>query len=163
MAAENGFSLHMKTLDIYGITVRVERQFLKRNITTFSKGAECSDDYLRIGYEHKIADMYHYRYFIKKNEDIYKATTEKVYVELSHPENLNSIIPMKFLAIPAINYRIAKIRTEQNKVTVEDVPFKTLSVMQTAVSYYCRLSAKQRRNQISLETIVGYLLILFAM
>ncbi len=83
----------------------------------FCKGAECPDDYLRIACEYKIADMYHYGYYVKKNEDEYERIIESLYEEISHPEKLTSIISMEYYPQPGIYYRLARIRAAEGRIS----------------------------------------------
>lgn len=81
----------------------------------FSKGAQSRDDYLRIGCEYKIADMYRYGYYVEKDEQKYRDMIERLYDEISHPDRLCTIIPMEFISEPSLNVRVAEIRLEQGR------------------------------------------------
>ena len=83
----------------------------------FSKGAECPDDYLRIGCEYKLADVYHYGYFVEKDEKRYRAMIERLYDEVSHPENLDTIISAEFQPNPGLCFRLAEIRASEGRVS----------------------------------------------
>lgn len=76
----------------------------------FKKGAECGDDYMRISCEYKIADMYRYGYFVDKDEPRYIDIIERLYDEVTHPENLSSFIDMEFYPMPGVIYRMAGIK-----------------------------------------------------
>lgn len=118
MAAEYGFHPAFEGLGYvwyYGQTGTVDYE---KAFHYFSKGARSADDYMRICCEYKIADMYHFGYFVDRDEAKYKEMIERLYVELSHPERLSTIIPMEFLPNPGICYRLAGIRAEEGR-TVE--------------------------------------------
>ena len=116
MAAEYRFGPSFESLGYlwyYGQTGTVDYE---KAFYYFSKGAESDDDYLRISCEYKIADMYKNGYFVDKDEEKYRSMIERLYEEVSHPENLDTIIPMEFYPDPALSYRVAEIRIAQGKL-----------------------------------------------
>lgn len=83
----------------------------------FSKGAEAADDYLRIGCEYKLADMYRYGYFVEKDETRYRDIIERLYDEITHPECLHSLIDMEFYPMPGVGFRLAEIRAAEGRTS----------------------------------------------
>lgn len=81
----------------------------------FRKGAECADDYMRISCEYKIADMYRYGYFVEKDEARYRDMIKRLYYEISHPEELDSLIDMEFYPMPGVIFRMAEIKAAEGK------------------------------------------------
>lgn len=113
MAAEYGFHPAFEGLGYvwyYGQTGTVDYE---KAFHYFSKGAESPDDYLRICCEYKIADMYHFGYYVDKDEERYKSMIGRLYHEISHPEKLTTIIPSEFLPNPSIYSRAAEIAAEE--------------------------------------------------
>ena len=115
MAAEYGFLPAFESLGYFWYygqsgTVDYEKAFY-----CFCRGAESLDDYLRIGCEYKIADMYRYGYFVEKDEDKYKEMIERLYDEVSNPRDLVTIMPTEFLPDPGLCYRLAEIRADEGR------------------------------------------------
>ena len=115
MAAKQEFFPAYEGLGYYwyyghGGTVDYEKAF-----HYFSKGAGSKDDYLRIGCECKLADMYHYGYYVGKDEARYKGIIERLFLEMSNPEDLRTVVDMEFICEPSLDVRVAEIRLEQGR------------------------------------------------
>ena len=116
MAAEYQFYPSYESLGYlwyYGQTGTVDYE---KAFYYFNLGAGSKDDYIRISCEYKIADMYRYGYFVEKDEEKYRTIIERLFEEVSHPEDLNTIISMEFYPEPALSYRVAEIRIAQGKM-----------------------------------------------
>ena len=116
LAAEYGYSPSYESLGYlwyYGQTGTVD---YKKAFEYFSKGAESPDDYLRMGCEYKLADMYHNGYYVEKDEAKYREIIERCYDLIQHPERIRTIIPTEFLPNPSISYRLAGVRADDGRL-----------------------------------------------
>lgn len=113
MAAEYGLDSAFEELGYmwyYGQTGTVD---MKKAFEYFSIGAQSKDDIMRIACELKIADMYHFGYYVEKDEKKYREIIERIFREAMHPQSLISryhVAPLHEIA-----YRIAGIRMEDGE------------------------------------------------
>ena len=115
MAASYGFLPAFEGLGYiwyYGQTGTIDYE---KAFYYFSEGAKTRDDYLRIGCEYKIADMYKNGYYVQKDKSKYKEIIERLFDEISHPKDLVTIIPQEFISVPGVYFRLAEIRAEEGK------------------------------------------------
>jgi hypothetical protein len=59
--------------------------------------------------------MYHYGYYVGKDEARYKGIIERLFLEMSHPEDLRTVVDMEFICEPSLDVRVAEIRLEQGR------------------------------------------------
>ncbi|MCR5507773.1 MAG: hypothetical protein K6F34_03710 [Lachnospiraceae bacterium] len=77
----------------------------KKAYECFSKGAEQGYDTGSHWCRYKLADMYHYGYYVDKDEALYRKLIEELYKEIKDPMYLNE-------PFPEVALRLAEIRIE---------------------------------------------------
>ena len=115
MAAEYGYGPAIEELGYiwyYGQTGSVD---YKKAHRYFEIGAGSADDIVRTSCRYKLADMYHYGYFVEKDEEKYRSMIEALYEEISDPSGLIDLYSLSYLPFPDIAYRLAGIRIEQGR------------------------------------------------
>ena len=82
----------------------------KKAFECFTQGADCGDELTCIYCGYKLADMYHYGYYVEKDEEKYRSMIEDLFKKVSDPDGGLLEIPFSDVA-----YRLAGIRAEQGR------------------------------------------------
>lgn len=116
MAAEYGDAASLEELGYiwyYGQngTVDYEKAF-----RYFSLAAKSGNPSIEAWAQHKLADMYHYGYFVEKDETRYKKMLTQLYNDMCSETGKYSGYNLDFFPVPDVTYRMAKLKAEEGDI-----------------------------------------------
>lgn len=113
MAAEYNFPNSLEELGYiwyYGQTGTVD---YKKAYEYFTRAAKCGDDMVTAWARHKIADMYHYGYYVEKDEARYREMLADLYRDMTKPDGAYFRFHLMGMPYADVAMRYAEVRAQE--------------------------------------------------